>query len=733
MNNTCKRWLAGAALALAVLAALAWTWYGVRQSADGRSRYEQLNDDYSRVVDPADPAAGLWQPFSVEADGPAYGARLLFSTHDRVLHGQMHLELLDAAGQRLAGAGCDMTALLDNTFYTFIFAEGAVPLAAGETYQLHIWYEPETAEDLAGLWASETALPGMALSDGAAPDGTLGTAALQLVVDHSGSFASRAFWVPGALLALAVLGGWWLLFVKKAGAVPVFCLAGALLGLAMSLLIPPLAGPDEYAHAATAYAQASELLGQPPYDGEGRLRMRACDAPYMTAETGERGVFAYKRMAGQLFETGHEGELTAVAGKVRASGEGNRLLYAPMVLGMVLARLLGLSFYGMLWLARLANLAVYLALAALALRLAPRGKNVFFCAGLLPMALQVAACLSADMLAMALVLLWLAWCLRCMERPVDLRAWLVLMLLAALLAPAKAIYLPLVGLCLMIPASRLGPWSDLKKIAVLAAAAAAWLFINGEYLNYQLRDFRLPMRLALALALLAAAAAVWGAVRLCTRHPRLWPLLFLTVAVATVAALLAGKRFFFIHGAGPSPQQMVDGIQPNGDSIYTYNAAMLLLYLPRVIKLTLTTFSVNLAAYWQQALGAVLGEPVVYSVQASWLTTLGLTGVLWVAALPAADSPRRLPGWRLWWVLALCAGCVGLCVVACLTWTPFNYEQIFGIQGRYFLPLVPLLALAAGEWRGVLRGRDLTAGVRLAQIGLSALVLLEAASQLAAL
>ena len=105
--------------------------------------------------------------------------------------------------------------------------------------------------------------------------------------------------MPGALLALAVLGGWWLLFVKKAGAVPVFCVAGALLGLVMSLIIPPLAGPDEYAHAATAYAQASELLGQAPYDEQGRLRMRECDAPYMTDETGERGVFAYKRMAGQ--------------------------------------------------------------------------------------------------------------------------------------------------------------------------------------------------------------------------------------------------------------------------------------------------------------------------------------------------------------------------------------------------------------------------------------------------
>ena len=66
MNKTCRRWLAGAVLAVIVLAALAWTWYGVRQTADGRSRYEQINDEYSQVVDPADPSAGLVQTFAWE-------------------------------------------------------------------------------------------------------------------------------------------------------------------------------------------------------------------------------------------------------------------------------------------------------------------------------------------------------------------------------------------------------------------------------------------------------------------------------------------------------------------------------------------------------------------------------------------------------------------------------------------------------------------------------------------
>ena len=731
MNKTYKRWLAGAALALIVLAALAWTWYGVRQDADGRSRYEQINDEYSRIVDPADPAAGLEQTFFWEKGGPVYGVRLLFATHNRVVRGVLYVELQDAAGARLAGASCDMTALLDNTFYGLIFAEGPVELAAGEPYRLRVWYEPATPEDLVGLWASETVIAGMPLAGGA--DGVPGTAALQLISDYSGGFTSRAFWVPGALLALAVLGGWWLLFVKKAGAVPVFCVAGALLGLVMSLIIPPLAGPDEYAHAATAYAQASELMGQSPYDEAGRLRMRACDAPYMTDKTGERGAFAYKRMAGQLLKTGFDGALTATAEDVRVSGEGNRLLYAPMVLGMALARALGLSFYGMLWLARLFNLAVYLALTALALKLIPRAKNLFFCVGLLPMGLQVAACLSADMLVAALTLLWLAWVLRCADRPVDTAGWLILVALAALLGSAKAIYLPLAGLCLLIPGANLGARPAAKKAAALAAAALVWVWVNGTYFGYLMRDMPdATLWLGVGAALAAAAVGVCVA-RLWNRRPaaRRWILLVggaLGLAALVILYLMASR-----WGQDPTPQQLVEAIQPNGDSKYTYSVGYILRNLPRVLKLTVATFADNLAAYLQQALGAMLGEPVVYAVGAGWITTLGLVGVLWLAVLPAADTPRRLPGWRLWWTLGLSLTCVGLCVAACLTWTPLNYAQIFGIQGRYFLPLLAPLLLAVGEWRGVVRNRDLSAGVRLAQIGLSAAVLLEAISQLAAL
>ena len=110
----------------------------------------------------------------------------------------------------------------------------------------------------------------------------------------------------------------------------------------------------------------------------------------------------------------------------------------------------------MLLLGRLGNLLVYLLLAVLAVRLAhPGHKWLFAAAALLPMSLQLAGSLSAD-----------AWCwVWCSATPpfcfaLRQRAgapWqiLLLLILAACVGPAKAIYLPVVLLCLLIPTAHL--------------------------------------------------------------------------------------------------------------------------------------------------------------------------------------------------------------------------------------------------------------------------------------
>ena len=56
------------------------------------------------------------------------------------------------------------------------------------------------------------------------------------------------------------------------------------------------------------------------------------------------------------------------------------------------------------------------------------------------------------------------------------------------------------------------------------------------------------------------------------------------------------------------------------------------------------------------------------------------------------SARRKLVAVTLAALLAL--ACMGLAVAGCITWTPTYYTSIYGLQGRYFLPALPLLCLA---------------------------------------
>ena len=62
------------------------------------------------------------------------------------------------------------------------------------------------------------------------------------------------------------------------------------------------------------------------------------------------------------------------------------------------------------------------------------------------------------------------------------------------------------------------------------------------------------------------------------------------------------------------------------------------------------------------------------------------------AALPAQNG--KLPTGRLrgFGAAAAVLSCL-LAVAGCLLWTPIHYETLYGLQGRYFLPVLPALLL----------------------------------------
>lgn len=768
-QTACKRWrlvAAGILVAAVTALALAWTGYNVIRTVNGQSEYYQVHDYYAedQVMLAADPAQGWTQGVLAGPDTPLYGVRLYFSSLDRVVHGTLYVDLLDESGQRLTGAVLDMTEILGLDFQGIVFEQPVFPEQDGTRYTLHIYYAPATAEDVLGLvygtgpMPAEAELdenqiplvpdPDAAISANAAnpafpleggtvqPEGGA-TAAMQYITNYSGSIGLWLCVPVAAVLFAAVMGAWWLIFWKKASAPACVAYAVAALGLGWALITPPMAGPDEYTHLAGAYSMANRMMGQPGaqmhYDDWGRevytLPMRECDAGYMRDRSGEIGVFGYKQILDHPGGFGNSGQLTREV-EVVAPANLQAVQYLPQALGILLARLIGLGFYPMLLMGRLFSVAAYTALAALAVSAAPRGsKEIFSAAALLPMGLSLAGSFSADTMVLGMAFLFTALCFAGMteKKPVSFVRQAALLILAALLAPAKAIYLGMVALVFPMKAENLGGRlrSRVFKVLVCAAAVIGWLLANGTTMAYMLRSVdteRIQLAVLPALFLAAVCVAAWYKL-----HHKRW-FKWAALGACGLIVLAGGATVLWVlanSGQTLTPEEMTAGIQPNGESIYTFSIGYMLSHPSQTIKLLANTVVDQLPVYLQGLLGALPGEPIVHKLALSWSLTILLLLVPVCASVRQTEQPMRLTRPVRWVIGLVVVSVVLLMVAAALIWTPINAATVFGIQGRYLLPVLPLFLLLLGEQGAFCTRRDVSRGIRAASVFVSAAAAME--------
>ena len=724
--------LAAALAAWCTVLLCRWVGYDLQERLGNTPSYEIINDDYSQIIDI--PAEGLTQAMPLKAGQPFYGVRFKFSTHGQLYKsGMTMVEAYNEAGEQILFAAGNFLNIWDDTFTEFTCNEPYIP-DHDETLTIRLYNESAWDGPL-GVWASEGEVSGMPLSvtDG---DTLNATMAMQRVSDFTGSWpAALAARLQKPLAAavfiavlLAMLHAPLYLFVPA---------VGLALGVTFTYVTPALVAPDEYTHLAAAYELASTWSGQTAADEDGNLLLRECDAAHFGTKTGDIGVLAYKNEAiAETSEPGSPDVLTTHSEVKAGQGSGS---YLAQALGIRLARAQGKNFYTMLLYGRLANLILYLLLAALAVWLAPTSlRGLFACVALLPMPLQLAASLSPDAAVLGLVFSFTALCLRLRGEKAVWWQKILLIVLGGLTAPGKAIYLPVILLCLLIPAENLTydgnptvkflgeelPGGCCIHAATLVLAFCFWLAANLNAVAYAARDMNTTVLVT------AAAAAVVLLVLALTAYLKLHkrPKVFFWCKVAFAAVLVvgaAGGVYAVSHmGGGLDPDQLTM-TYPNGDSIWTFSFGYICRNIPATVKLLLRTLPEQGALWLQGLLGTTLGEPIVYRIDVSWLLGVGLLLAVLAAALPRQDEPALLGRRSKAGTAGICL-CVVLAVLAAaLNWTPINYQTIFGLQGRYLLPILPLaLLLVKSSKKLALRG-DASRAAALCTSTLTMLTLLQ--------
>lgn len=724
--------LAAALAAWCTVLLCRWVGYDLQERLGNTPSYEIINDDYSQIIDI--PAEGLTQAMPLKAGQPFYGVRFKFSTHGQLYKsGMTMVEAYNEAGDQILFAAGNFLNIWDDTFTEFTCNEAYIP-DHDETLTIRLYNESAWDGPL-GVWASEGEVSGMPLSvtDG---DTLNATMAMQRVSDFTGSWpAALAARLQKPLAAavfiavlLAMLHAPLYLFVPA---------VGLALGVTFTYVTPALVAPDEYTHLAAAYELASTWSGQTAADEDGNLLLRECDAAHFGTKTGDIGVLAYKNEAiAETSEPGSPDVLTTHSEVKAGQGSGN---YLAQALGIRLARAQGKNFYTMLLYGRLANLILYLLLAALAVWLAPTSlRGLFACVALLPMPLQLAASLSPDAAVLGLVFSFTALCLRLRGEKAVWWQKILLIVLGGLTAPGKAIYLPVILLCLLIPAENLTydgnptvkflgeelPGGCCIHAATLVLAFCFWLAANLNAVAYAARDMNTTVLVTAAAA--AAVLLVLALTAYLKLHKR--PKVFFWCKVAFAAVLVvgaAGGVYAVSHmGGGLDPDQLTM-TYPNGDSIWTFSFGYICRNIPATVKLLLRTLPEQGALWLQGLLGTTLGEPIVYRIDVSWLLGVGLLLAVLAAALPRQDEPALLGRRSKAGTAGICL-CVVLAVLAAaLNWTPINYQTIFGLQGRYLLPILPLALLLVKSSKKLALRRDASHAAALCTSTLTMLTLLQ--------
>jgi uncharacterized membrane protein len=241
------------------------------------------------------------------------------------------------------------------------------------------------------------------------------------------------------------------------------------------------------------------------------------------------------------------------------------IAYAPQALGMFIGKISGFSALALMYMGRIMGLLFWVAVVWTAIRVTPVLKWTIFLLALMPMHLFLAAALSADPLINAASILLVALILRAMTRGTEfVRAGVgvTIVVLDIFLAMAKFVYMPLLGLLILIPARKFRGWprKALFCLTVLAAGLAAtmlWGF-ESKKLYVDVHGANSAQQLALILAdpcwfakvLLKTFDLIWfflleqfiGVLGwLDTRLPT-WIMLTYPIALTATALLESGKE-----------------------------------------------------------------------------------------------------------------------------------------------------------------------------------------------
>ena len=412
----------------------------------------------------------------------------------------------------------------------------------------------------------------------------------------------------------------------------------SLMGVIFIFMFPPGSVPDEPYHFWSSYALSDVITGREIDYDTASIAMREVDAVAnlnslkdLTKDSLRATVTDFA-----LVNNNQNWAMMEIPKDALDFGANPVYIKLPSAMAITIAKFLNIGFYPLFFFGRLVNYALFCIFAITAVRITPIAKQGFMIVSLLPMTLHLAASYSYDVGIISLSLLLISLMLRLLvvdnQSPQQINSLLVAVFVCAvLLAPCKVIYFISVFLLFLVPISRFG---SKKK---------AWLF-----------------RFSVLLAGLAF-------------------ILFMRSAFLTNLADAPSNSELDYRGTETGVFYTVSDAISN-----PFNTIMLFIRtIDQLGDYFIQTF-VGGSLGWLQA---NLRIPLYY--------VFAYLAIIYLAFMANSEDCCQLSNVQRVTMAGIAAICwIGAMTSMYLGWT-FNTESIIlGIQGRYFLPICPLLFLS---------------------------------------
>ena len=437
-------------------------------------------------------------------------------------------------------------------------------------------------------------------------------------------FHLRNFYWLIVLLILILITMTYLMYIYNVRLYKASFVIIMLIGIIYTLIVPQFSVPDEYTHYLTSYSQSSILLGEKAFDEHGNVLLYEDSSNTLiraSHPTVNEYVKEYDGLIGKEKFRINQPYISRAPLTLGSFG------YFPQVLGVSLGRILGLNGIQTGVLGRISALLLFAVLISYSLKIIPKFfEKVLFTISILPMTLQQVCSYNYDSVLFTACFFLFAYLLYLVyEKEKISKLDIALVTLSSIvIATIKFVYLPILGLGLLIPREKF----TLKNGKTLVILMLVVLSL-GSYL----------------------------------------------------VVMKCNNLFWNVH-------------ETNTSSLINYNTftiSQVIQHPIREIAIIIATFQRFTADYISQMISGPLGwlEMNVPALQLSGFLMMLFYSLFSVEKKSKTDQKVKLYS-------GLISMMIILIVVLALqiSWTPANSVIVVGVQGRYFLPILPMVLLA---------------------------------------